>query len=320
MSVDKPRRRCGFAFGGFVLVFGSLLLTGAIGQLPDGFWFALLPMWPVLLIAPGLNLVLSRVNVVLGSAAALVVLGAAVSSAWMMAPTGWDTTTYLHRESVRAVVVDQTRIRLELPVGGLNLFGGSDRSLAVDGEYSLRSPDERVGVTSQVVAGRLEIDIESPVAHRKVLVVGPNLIDDLWEDWELGVSPGTETRVEFEGGVGRLDLDLTDLQVSDLDVTVGVAEVDLTLPAAAGRSEARLEVGVGDIDIVIPDGLAVRIRIHGGIGSVDVDESRFSLYSDHGDGFWIFGQNREYRTADWSMAVNRVDLRIDIGIGEIRIR
>lgn len=88
MSVDKPRRRRGFAFGGFVLVFGSLLLTGAIGQLPDGFWFALLPMWPVLLIAPGLNLVLSRVNVVLGSAAALVVLGAAVSSAWMMARPG----------------------------------------------------------------------------------------------------------------------------------------------------------------------------------------------------------------------------------------
>ena len=320
MSVGRTGRRRGFAFGGFVLLIGSLLLVGAIGQLPQGFWFALVPLWPVLLIAPGLNLVVSRVNVALGSAVALLALVTVVVGAWVMAPTGWDTTTYISRQSVPARVVDQTRIRLELPVGELRLFGGSNLALAVDGEYALRSPDERVDVSSRVVAGRLEIDIESPLVHGNREFRAVNLPGDVWEEWALGINPQAETRVEYEGGVGRLKLDLNDLEVTELRVRVGVAELDLTLPAAAGRSEARLEVGVGDIDIVIPEGLAVRIRIRGGISPVDVDESRFSLYSDHGDGFWIFGQNQEYRTADWSSAENRVDIRIDIGIGQIRIR
>ena len=58
MSSERPRRRRGFALGGFLLLIRSLLLTSVIGRLPRGFWFALLPLWPVLIIAPGLNLVL----------------------------------------------------------------------------------------------------------------------------------------------------------------------------------------------------------------------------------------------------------------------
>ena len=319
MSIGRTRRRRGFAFGGFVLLTGILLLLGGVGQLPEGFWFALLPLWPVLVIAPGLNLVLSRVKVVLGSGAALAALVAVVVGAWMMAPTGWDTTTYVHRQSVPARVVDQTILRLKLPVGALNLFGGRDRGLAVEGEYSLRLKDERVGVASSVAAGRLEIDIESPLTHGDWDFGGVKLPGDAWEEWILVVNPEVETRVDYEGGVGRLKLDLSDMQVRDVDIRVGVAEVDMKLPAA-GRSEARLEVGVCDIEIEIPEGMAARISIRGGVAGVDIDKSRFSLYSEHGDGFWIFDHNREYRTADWSTAENRVDLRIEVGVGQIRVR
>ena len=319
MSGDRPRHRRGFAFGGFVLLTGVLLLLGGVGQLPEGFWFALLPLWPVLVIAPGINLIVSRVNVVLGSAAALAALVAVVVAAWVMAPTGWDTTTYVSQQTVPASAADQTRIKLELPVGELKLFGGGDRSLAVEGEYGLRLRDQRVGVTSRVVADRLEIDIESPLTHRDLEFGALNLPGDVWEEWELGVNPEVDTRVVYEGGVGRLNLDLSDLQVTDVDVRVGVAELNLVLPEA-GRSEISLEAGVGDMNVVIPEGLAARIRIRGGVAAVDIDGSRFALYSQYGDGFWIFGHDREYRTADWSTSANRVDLRIEIGVGQIRIR
>ena len=320
MSDARPRRGRGFAFGGFVLLVGTLLLLGGLDRLPEGFWFALAPMWPVLIIAPGLNLILSRTNVNLGSGVALLALGVAVAGAWIIAPTGWDTTTYVYSQSVPAEAVGHSRVSLELPAGEVNLFGGGDPTLAVDAEYSLRLPDTRVAMASRVSAAGQEIDIEFPLAGRDWDFDPDDLTDGPWEEWNLGLSPAVDTSVSFEGGLARLDMDLDTLRVKDLDIEVGVVDLDLALPIPSGRVDTTIQVGVGDLEIVIPDGVAARIRLRGGVTALEIDDSRFTLFSEYGDGFWIFGRDVEYRTRDYDTAANRIDVRVDIGVGEVNIR
>ncbi len=320
MSDARPRRRRGFAFGGFVLLAGVLLLAGVTGWLPEGFWFALVPLWPVLIIAPGLNLVLSRRDARLGSGVALAALFGAVVAAWVMGPTGWDTTTYVYQQSVPRDSAEQSRIRMELPLGRVNIFGGSDPTRAMEGEYSLHVGDRRVAVDSRIIGRVLEIDLESPLADRDWDIGDIDTSEGPWEEWELGLSRGLETGVYFEGGVARLDLDMNELRVNDVDINVGVADIDLVLPTSAGRTEASLTVGVGDVDVEIPEGVAARIRIKGGVTGFSVDDDRFDHYSSHGDGFWVFGRNVEYRSPGYDTATNRVDIRIELGVGDVDIR
>jgi hypothetical protein len=320
MSDARPRRRRGFAFGGFVLLAGVLLLAAVTGWLPEGFWFALVPLWPVLIIAPGLNLVLSRRDARLGSGAALAVLLGAVVAAWFMGPSGWDTTTYVYQQSVARDSAEQSRIRMELPLGRVNIFGGSDPTRAMEGEYSMHVDDRRVAVASRVIGRVLEIDLESPLSGHDFDIGFIDTAEGPWERWELGLSRALETGIDFTGGVARLDLDMNELRVSDVDITVGVADIDVVLPTSAGRTEASLTVGVGEVDVEIPEGVAARIRVKGGVSGFGIDDDRFEHYSSHGDGFWVFGRNVEYRSPGYDTATNRVDIRIEVGVGDVDIR
>jgi hypothetical protein len=70
---------------------------------------------------------------------------------------------------------------------------------------------------------------------------------------------------------------------------------------------ARIDTGVGDMTVTIPQGVAARIRVDRGLGSVDVSGN----YSRRDD---------EYTSADFNTAENRVDLEVNGGIGRIVIR
>ena len=67
---------------GVVLVLiGVVLLLGTLGVLPGNYWAALWQLWPLILVAVGANILLSRLNPWLGSGAAgAIVLGAVVAA------------------------------------------------------------------------------------------------------------------------------------------------------------------------------------------------------------------------------------------------
>ncbi len=73
---------------GVVLVLiGVVLLLGTLGVLPGNYWSALWHLWPLILVAVGANILLSRVNPWLGPGAAGAVLLGAVVAAGVIATT-----------------------------------------------------------------------------------------------------------------------------------------------------------------------------------------------------------------------------------------
>ena len=69
-------------------------------------------------------------------------------------------------------------------------------------------------------------------------------------------APETAAQVhsEYHGGIGDMRLDLSDLDVSNLD----------------GPITTQLDAGVGDVTVLVPRDADVRVNIDSGIGSVDV--------------------------------------------------
>ncbi len=124
--------------------------------------------------------------------------------------------------------------------------------------------------------------------------------------WDLRLSKAVPMRLKVSAGVGQCSLDLQDLNLTRLDLDAGVGEVVVTLPRR-GQLEARVSGGVGSLTVRVPAEMAARIRVSTGLGSARV----------RGD---YQRQGRTHVSPGYDTAENRVDLRVDSGVGEIVVQ
>ncbi len=121
------------------------------------------------------------------------------------------------------------------------------------------------------------------------------------------------TSVPLTGAVG--DVDITPATVTDLDdgyrLFAGTQRVDLRgLELEAGTTEVVVSTVLGEIDVRVPEGVAVRIEASAAAGGVD-------LYGTAIDGVGI---DRTDETDGWSSAEHRLDLDLRVGLGQVRVR
>ena len=126
-------------------------------------------------------------------------------------------------------------------------------------------------------------------------------------NWEVQLNNDVPLRLKVEAGASQTDLDLTDLKVTELKLSTGASSTTVTLPAHAGLTNAKIEAGAAAVKLHVPGGVAARIRAKGGLASIDIDETRFPRTGD------------EYRSPDFDTAANRVEMRIETGVGSVRV-
>lgn len=125
--------------------------------------------------------------------------------------------------------------------------------------------------------------------------------------WAFGLNPEVPLALRLETGAGEANVDLTDLQVTDLRLQTGASSTRLALPAQAGHTRVRIEGGAASISVRVPTGVAARIETSGGLASFSVNRDRFPR------------QGGVYQSPDYDTAENKIDLRVDIGAGSISI-
>jgi hypothetical protein len=125
--------------------------------------------------------------------------------------------------------------------------------------------------------------------------------------WEFGFTKDIPLNLVFETGAVDAHLDLAGLQVKDLLLKTGASSTNLTLPAAAGFTHVKIEAGVAAVNIRVPEGVAARVEAEVGLASVSVNQSRFPKLNGY------------YQSVDYESAENKVDIRIETGLGAIEI-
>ena len=101
---------------------------------------------------------------------------------------------------------------------------------------------------------------------------------------------GARVEREYERGIGTLTLDLTDLDFDAIEVPF----------------DLRARVGIGDLVIIVPEGAAVAVEAHAGLGSVRVD------------GVEEAGIDAELSVPAPGAAPS-IRLEASVGIGEVRV-
>ena len=81
----------------------------------------------------------------------------------------------------------------------------------------------------------------------------------------------------------------------------------MKLPARAGFTRVVVSGGMTSLRLHVPEGVAARIRASCGLVSITVDRKRFPRTGG------------VYQSPDYETAQNRVDIRLDTGLGSVVI-
>jgi len=302
MNETKQGRREGVIGPLIIIGLGIVFLLNNLGILDWSIWEVLLRLWPILLVAAGLDLILGRRSI-WGSLLALALTFAVLGAVLWLSGTGLVSARAPRSEEIVQPLgdVEQGELLIDPGIGRLHIAATSDSSNLVEGTLDLARQEE-LAQDFNVQGERATFTLRT-----ELTAVGPFATG--WAGqrlWDLQVSPRIPLRLEADLGLGEMALDLSELTLESLDVDLGIGQTTVTLPTE-GRFAARIEGAIGQTIVVIPEGLAVRMRLDTGITGRQVPEG-YRCVDD-------VCTSPDYENAD-----HRVDLTVSQAIGSLVIR
>jgi hypothetical protein len=301
---EQKRKRVDLIGPVLLIVVGIILLLNVLGILEWSIWWTLLRLWPIFLIALGLELLLGRWSL-WGSILAVVLVLAVFAGALWLTTTDYLGTSGLTAQEIRQPRGDATEaaVIIDPGVGILRIEALPESANLVEGEIHLLKGEEVVQEYSES-GGKVMFELRNE-AGQPWTPFGGGL--DERRVWELGLSPGAKLQLETSLGLGEIGLDLSDLALSVLETNMGVGVTRVVLPEE-GPYQARIEGAVGVTTIVIPEGLAARLQVDTGIAARQLPDG----YQGQGEGV--------YTSPSYATATDRVDLDASQAIGALLIR
>lgn len=284
-----------------LISLGVVLLLNNLGIVTWSVWEVVFRLWPVLLIVAGLDLFIGRRSA-LGSLLTLVLTLAVLAGAFWLLGAGIGTAQVVGGEEIRQALngATQAEVVIDPGVGSLRVEALPTSANLVEGVVRLAGR-ERVSPNFSVENGKATFVLRSQGTAFAPYIGGGDR-----PAWELGLNPDVPMRLEVSLGAGESELDLTGLAIRDLKVDVGVGHSRVILPDE-GRFQATVGGAIGQTTLIIPEGMAARIRVDTGLAGSQMPGS----YQRQGDVYISPG----YENAD-----NRIDMEVSQAIGNITIR
>ncbi|PKO17807.1 MAG: hypothetical protein CVU39_04810 [Chloroflexi bacterium HGW-Chloroflexi-10] len=278
---------------------GVVLLLANLGYFPWTAWQMIFRLWPLLIIAWGLDIAFrgqSIVGSLIGISISVVIVGGLVWFALQGPLTGVGETTKL------TYAIDGVReghLYFQPSVGKLSIESFQSKTELVRGEVTL-AEEENFEEKFDVRNGSAELSLSS----RGIVVLPSRQIDNGFP-WNLEINDQVPFTMEVEQGVGKQELELNGLNISDLNITLGVGSVEVTLPVEE-FFEGQIECAVGEIIVRIPENLAVKIELDTAISSLSLSSGLSK------DGDWVY-------SPAGLKSKNPSVLKISNPIGQVRI-
>lgn len=254
------------------IAFGLIFLGQMLGYLAWDVWLNILRLWPLLLVALGLEIagkgLKSEWVRALGN---VVIIGGLAYGALVMSSTGggWPVVFMPVGESdpfefsaEAASGVEEGTARVEGGVGEFTVSAGT--ALATAEGHSPFEPE------FDVTSGSRSADVKIGLGSHSW---GPG---DSNTELDVTLSEDVVWDLEVSAGVTEYDLDLSDLVLSSLVLDAGVSDGVVTLGSSdAGDADeaipVEIESGVSALRIRVPEGDNVRVTIQQGLTGVDMN-------------------------------------------------
>lgn len=317
--MGEPRRgevsgecRRSFFWPIMLIGFGVVMLLSNLGLFPAAGWSVLWRLWPLALIALGIDVLFgcrSTVGALLSGVLIFMLVGGAIGVAFfaqnLPALIQFTQETGYRHESAWYPVggLETARITIDWTSTAGKLFALDDSANLIEAEIDY--------------LGELYFDVTRQGTHAVVAlnnrVSGVSFGNVGGRDarWEVGLSPLAALDLRLDTGSGAGSFDLTGLYITALELDIGSGAIDLTLPV--GNFSGEIDGGSGALNIRVPAEVGLRVRLDDGSGSF-YPGARLALASGDvsGDGVW--------ETPGYATAEPRIELVINQASGAIRIQ
>lgn len=298
--MNRPRRRGGLVGPICLVGLGVILLLNNLGVLSYSIWTLLLEIWPVLLVAVGIDLLVGRRSA-WGTMLAFVLIVALIGGAvWLVAieqPAGEPVASETIVQPLAQA--NAAEVTLIPAVGSIHLGAFSSPSLLLEGTFHPLAGEQIAH--SFVTEGETEV----ATIRSTGISLGPVVRPGSGYSWDVHLNDRVPTGLAMQFGVGEVDLNLSNLRLTQLDLSAGVGRFVVYLPSQ-GRFPAKISGGIGQVVVSIPPGMEARIHVTTALAGRSIS----SRFRQEGDYFVSSG----YATAE-----NRVDLDLTMAFGSLLI-
>ena len=288
----------GAVFWGMILIaFGALLLLGNLGVVEVN-WSELWRLWPLLVIAAGFSVLAATHWIwkivasvfVLVAIAAVVLVGTGVYQTESGDRSEQDISVRSERDITNAEVT------IRAGASSLNVESG-DISEVVRGELEseglrLERESTRNGSTQKVTLS---------TSAEKTLWFNPRQ-----NNWDVTLTERLPLKLTIDAGASDIDADLTNAEVTDLDVKAGASRTMITLGGRSQTVNASIDSGASSTTIRVPRDSGVELTFDGGLSS-----RNFEGLNEVEEGL--------YRSNDFDNAENKIYLKVRAGLASFTL-
>ena len=298
----QQKERYAPVWGILLLFLGIIFLLQNLNVLPWGLWGTLWHFWPVLIIIIGASILLRYHNVWLVSTLILAMLFACLGiTVWQYGaspPAEKITTAY----SEPLGSLEQAQIEIDFSGGSLTMdslpYGSLD---FVEAGSGMRNGDKGVTVEFRRRGSEGELHLSLERGRWEFWSKGEN-------SWQVRFNRNIPLTLDVKSAASNVHLDLSQLQLTELAMDVDLANYMVKVPSSTGSVHVYIDADLSNLEITIPDGVAVKLMADADLSILKVDESRFPRKGDY------------YVSQDFASAKNRVEIELDCDLSRVQVK
>jgi len=281
------------------LLLGLLILGRNLGWFPDFSWMKLISLWPVFLVAAGLQLLFPRgILAILSPLVIVAVFVYAISGYAIVGPNLVDWSALTTKKIAGPPPTAQAQLVLN-DLRAVQFELGADLELDAN-EISLTS--------SRELAGAVRTDTQGGI--NQFVISAPKQVGWLHgrtQPIKVDLTPVPEWSVELNGGVINGSLGLHSFNWSDVVINAGITSLHLQLNQGQQGQRIKVSSGVAKLVLHVPRGISLRVK----------SSSPLPLSQLTKEGFNRSGQ--VYTSPEYNGQGSSIQIDINAGIASVEV-
>lgn len=127
-------------------------------------------------------------------------------------------------------------------------------------------------------------------------------------DWQIHLNPTVSLDIMAHSDGGNVKLDLTGMTITRVFADTGGGNMEVILPDNAANLSVTAKTGGGNVVVFVPGGITAKVNATTGFGKVIVDP-RFNKVDAN-----------TYQSPDYSEAANKVEITLGSGAGNVIVK
>ncbi len=297
----NEHRQTSFVFPVLLIGVGVLLLLNTMNVLDWNVWGNVWRLWPLILVAVGLELLIGRRSALASAVIAGLLVVGLIAGAWLWSsqPLSGQASGTTINQTIQGAKQANVSINFSVGTFSLDSLAGSDQLISGKvSHYSNENVTQDFHMTGDTAYYTLKTESNwgfpffNTSSGERVCTIS--------------LSPQVPIDLNVSTGLGESTLNLEQLNLTRLNLSTGAGATTVTLPAR-GTFNATINAGVGELNVNVPQGVGLRVTGSAGLG----DRTLPSGYIE---------TDKVFQSPGYASAEDRIDLNINAGVGSINVR